>query len=501
MITVTGVRLPWPYPISTNRDAACFSRSIDSSAPTSASHPHIGFTTARELCMTTTEPNEQLRARREATTSRSAPGEHLSRQELAELVNAHVAEHTGQAGALDSNYVGKLERGVITWPRRHYRAALRAVLSARTDRELGFTRPGSARPARASSSEPDPGPALQQFDSQLAIARRVHRLTSSNVTPAALVQLRQLIDGAINDYERVGPAQLLADVLPQRRWLDELLAGQQPPGHRLALCDAAARISGLLATMALDLGSTGAARGYAAESFALAELVGDRDLLAWARGTQSLIEYYGGRFVESLEFARDGRRYNPRGPQAIRLAVNGEARALARLGRRSEVDRAVDDGLALLADVPDGGGRMSASLSFGPYCAARVAGNAATAYLWCGNAARAAEFGTRALTTFDALGLTGPRALTRIDLATGLLQDRHPDLERASALVVEALVISPPSRFDAVRVRVGEFLMTAGRWRGEPAVLDVREAMGTGTAPRQGQRRAPRAEIASGAQP
>lgn len=445
--------------------------------------------------MTTTEPNEQLRARREATASRSAPGEHLSRQELAELVNAHVAEHTGQAGALDSNYVGKLERGVITWPRRHYRAALRAVLSARTDRELGFTRPGSARPGRGSAS----GPAAHLFDSQFAIARRVHRLTSSNVTPAALVQLRQLIDGAINEYERVGPAQLLADVLPQRRWLDELLAGQQPPGHRLALCDTAARLSGLLATMALDLGSTGTARGYAAESYALAELVGDRDLLAWARGTQSLIEYYGGRFVESLEFARDGRRYNAHGPQAIRLAVNGEARALARLGRRSEVDRAVDDGLALLADQPDTGGRMSASLSFGPYCAARVAGNAATAYLWCGDAVRAAEFGTQALTTFDAVGLTGPRALTRIDLAISLLQDGRPDLERASALVVEALVISPPSQFDAVRLRVGEFLAIAGRWRGDPAVLDVREAMGTGTAPRQGQRPAARAEITSGA--
>ena len=445
--------------------------------------------------MTTTEPNDQLRTRREATASRSAPGEHLSRQELAELVNAHVAEHTGQAGALDSNYVGKLERGVITWPRRHYRAALRAVLSARTDRELGFARPGSSGPARV----PVTGPAAQPFDSLLAIARRVHRVTSSNVSPAALVQLRQLVDGAINDYERVGPAELLAEVLPHRRWLDELLTGQQPPKHRLALCDAAARMSGLLATMALDLGSAGTARGYAAEAYALAELVGDRDLLAWARGTQSLIEYYDGRFVESLEFARDGRRRNPRGPQAIRLAVNGEARALARLGRRTEVDRAVDDALSLLADQPDSADRMSASLSFGPYCAARVAGNAATAYLWSGAAARAAEFGAQALTTFDAVGLTGPRALTRIDLATSLLHDRRPDVERASGLVVEALVISPPSQFDAVRVRVGEFLATAGRWRGVPAVVDVRAALTAGTAPRQGGARPVlRAEVTSG---
>jgi hypothetical protein len=86
-------------------------------------------------------PNTALRLLRERTPSLASPGECLSRQELADLVNAHVLQSTQRPGALDANYIGKLERGVITWPRAHYRQGLRAVLAADTDRELGLTRP------------------------------------------------------------------------------------------------------------------------------------------------------------------------------------------------------------------------------------------------------------------------------------------------------------------------------------------------------------------------
>lgn len=90
------------------------------------------------------EPNDQLRRARERTESPHATGEPLSRQELAELVNAWVYQHTDPPRiiALDANYVGKLEQGTIRWPQDPVRrAAFRAVLNARTDAELGFRRP------------------------------------------------------------------------------------------------------------------------------------------------------------------------------------------------------------------------------------------------------------------------------------------------------------------------------------------------------------------------
>jgi hypothetical protein len=82
-------------------------------------------------------PNTALRLLRERTPSPATRGESLSRQELADLVNAHVLRSTERPGALDANCIGKLERGVITWPSGHYREALRSVLEVDTDREPG----------------------------------------------------------------------------------------------------------------------------------------------------------------------------------------------------------------------------------------------------------------------------------------------------------------------------------------------------------------------------
>ena len=94
------------------------------------------------------EPNDQLRRARERTESPHATGEPLSRQELAELVNVWVFEHTGDHRVieLDANYIGKLEQGAIRWPQDpDRRAAFRAVLDMATDAELGFRRPRRSR--------------------------------------------------------------------------------------------------------------------------------------------------------------------------------------------------------------------------------------------------------------------------------------------------------------------------------------------------------------------
>lgn len=66
----------------------------------------------------------------------------MSRQELAEAVNAHVHGATGQITAMDAHYVGRLERGLRRWPGVAYRNALRAVLGVATDSALGFRQRG-----------------------------------------------------------------------------------------------------------------------------------------------------------------------------------------------------------------------------------------------------------------------------------------------------------------------------------------------------------------------
>jgi len=83
-------------------------------------------------------PNDRLRAARLDRPSPSGSGRRLSRQELADMVNAELAHIEGRYGALDATYIGKLERGEHRWPQERYRQALRAVLGAQADAELGF---------------------------------------------------------------------------------------------------------------------------------------------------------------------------------------------------------------------------------------------------------------------------------------------------------------------------------------------------------------------------
>ncbi len=72
------------------------------------------------------EPNVLFRAARERFFG--------TREALADAANAHL----GAAFVLSANDIGKIERGVVTWPRPPRRAAFRKVLNVETDAELGF---------------------------------------------------------------------------------------------------------------------------------------------------------------------------------------------------------------------------------------------------------------------------------------------------------------------------------------------------------------------------
>ncbi|MBB4930696.1 hypothetical protein F4561_001516 [Lipingzhangella halophila] len=60
------------------------------------------------------EPNDRLRAAREACPSPSAPGEPMSRAELAEAVNEHLWRATGKRYGLGAHAIARYERGKIS---------------------------------------------------------------------------------------------------------------------------------------------------------------------------------------------------------------------------------------------------------------------------------------------------------------------------------------------------------------------------------------------------
>src|SRR5258705_1047894 len=82
----------------------------------------------------------------------SGSGDPMSRQELAEAVNAYLWTTFHRRTSLDASYVGKLENGKHRWPNKDYRQGFRTVLEVETDAELGFY---PTRRQRASTT-PDP---------------------------------------------------------------------------------------------------------------------------------------------------------------------------------------------------------------------------------------------------------------------------------------------------------------------------------------------------------
>ena len=87
-------------------------------------------------------PNHLLRQARRRLPSPSGSGRPMSRQELADAVNAYLAgkddERYQREAALDANHIGKLERGDHRWLNDMRREAFRHVLKAVTDAELGL---------------------------------------------------------------------------------------------------------------------------------------------------------------------------------------------------------------------------------------------------------------------------------------------------------------------------------------------------------------------------
>jgi transcriptional regulator with XRE-family HTH domain len=380
-------------------------------------------------------------------------------------------ERLAEAVGVERTTVGRWESGE-TRPQPSQRPRIAQVLkiSLRALDEI-LTEPADVPTLADPALNPDPA----GIESVEEIVRRSRRLDHSNVDEARLTYLERIVDSAIRASERQPPQELAPYVCDTRRWVDELISGRQHPQQRQRLYVAAVRLSGLLGALALDLGRWPSARAYGTEAFQLADFVGVPDLQAWARATQSLIEYYAGNYHDALAYALDGQRYAAGGPQSVRLALNGEARALARLGASPrDVDEAVCRGFELLHNLPPATG-VSPSLSIDVYCPARAAANAATAYLLIRNPAKVTEYASQAVTAFDAASLRGPQALSRLDQATALLIGDDPDPEHACDVARAALRVSRNEQFESVVQRAGEFVDLAEPWKTAPAVREIEE--------------------------
>lgn len=183
--------------------------------------------------------NHQLEAARQSVPSPRVPGACLSRDELAEAVNDWLHRNVGQSGALDGQYVGRLERGAVRRPGRDYRAGFRAVLGIEEDAELGFVTASSSHAPLRVSQSPAPEAAGDPLATPLAPddqARLTHvSRCARRVDRPALDSLAEVLASVRRLEDETSAADVLPSVLAQRSLIDRLATEAPQQLHSTAV--------------------------------------------------------------------------------------------------------------------------------------------------------------------------------------------------------------------------------------------------------------------------
>lgn len=322
---------------------------------------------------------------------------------------------------------------------------------------------------------PQAGPTAHD-DDPAEIVARARQLACGNVDQTTLSFLASRIDVITERYEKDGPDGLWGQTSSLRSMGHTLLAGQQPPSARRELFRITARAGGLLGYMAVNTGAFPLAEAYCAEALELSRAIGDLDTEMWACGTQSFAAYYAGRYDEADARAAAAVDRAPDHPQAIRLLVNGRARALGKLSDRNQAERAIGQALEL-SDRHDVTLGLTSCISFLPYGRARTLANALTARVALqdtGHVLRDAEYLDDLVEKSDSVW---SRSLVRLDVATAVLQQRAPDVEHAMSLGQQAITLASPLPISSVRQRSRDLYERAAPWRSRPAVREYGEQL------------------------
>ncbi|MEV5543944.1 XRE family transcriptional regulator [Saccharopolyspora shandongensis] len=299
------------------------------------------------------EPNDLLRRARERSESPNATGEPLSREELADLVNTWVYEHTNppRVTALNANYIGKLEQGKIRWPQdADRRAGLRAVLGVRTDRELGFRRPRRSRSTVADVDRQEfLRAAVGVSTTALVGPSIVDMLAPSEPTPVpSVVGASEVADvraaaQAFGGWDaRYGGGLVREAVAAQLRYSAELLNGRCAPAVRNDLLSAVGYLAHVTGFMAFDAYAHDDARRMFRFALACAEEAGDWHLRAKVLSSMARQAIWcgdpdAGLTYTELALVRADRLV----PTERAMLHTARARALGKLGRTQDTLTAV----------------------------------------------------------------------------------------------------------------------------------------------------------------
>lgn len=305
-------------------------------------------------------PNDQFRQARERTESRSRPAEHLSRQELAELHNDHVLTHFDEEARADADYIGKLELGVIRWPRERSRAAFRELLGVSSDEALGFYHHrASVTKVEAVNRQAFTGGITDGLGT-FGVAPLAALLNDSAPTPVPTRVGQSEIDHVYATAEvfttwdhSYGGGSVREAVLAQLRWSARLLDARCPARLRGELLRAIGFLAHTCGFMAFDMEIHGDALRAFQLAMACADAADDRNLRAAALSSMAWQSIWTGRPDDGLTTAEQALVRADRLTATTQAMLHtNRARALAKMGRvpESVVCVATADGCFANAD-------------------------------------------------------------------------------------------------------------------------------------------------------
>ncbi|MFI6497202.1 hypothetical protein [Nonomuraea typhae] len=293
------------------------------------------------------EANEALKAARESLASPTAPGQPMSRQEVADLVNAWIYEKYGRESCLTANYVGKLERGAVSWPQADYREALRAILGAKADYDLGFRRHRRAPTAppvrevgdvdRKAFLQTALGAAASVSLTDLAMLGHAVEIPLT-VQPADIQEIRHVAATFSSWDHTYGGAMARVAVIAQLNHCADILRRSRcPKVFRADLYSAVGWLANSAAFMAFDSYAHDDARRMFNFGLSCAEEAGDWNLRAKVLSSMARQEIWVGDADTGLTLVELALVRADRLSAAVRaMLLSTRARALAKLGRIQE---------------------------------------------------------------------------------------------------------------------------------------------------------------------
>lgn len=263
-------------------------------------------------------------------------------QETQEQTAIAVGELLGRP--IDPEYIGRLERGVVTWPNAEYRAAFQQHFGVASPGELGFY---------CSRSQPRPPEAdnvkRRVFISTLplplvaAAGEPLTKLVSrANSEPSELprrvgaehiAQVRDLVAQAYQLDHRWGGGQVREILGAQMRWAVGLLNAHVDPDVSDELNSVVGWLAAQSGWSCHDVGANAAAQHYIAIALRCAEQADDWDLRSYAYSDLSRILAYDGDGDMALTAAQQSQIRSDRlTPLTRAFLASVEARAQAKRG-------------------------------------------------------------------------------------------------------------------------------------------------------------------------